>query len=267
MIDTNRIEEIKMMPVTKAKAAMKEYAAELGVVIKAKTIDNMVSEMGAQLAERHHYDNSNPRSAIQPRVKGVAVLPARLEPLKGHSFTLYAKPTDINDIDKCTFQWSFKKANTADFVDLVGATKQRYICTNVVDNNVGEYKCKITEPNGTETVSSTAAHVGTLTTLPKDFPLMNLYNAQWSDFYGRSFAHVGWHSISKMIQILNGDNADSPSDTHTEMSMHKASVPLLHLISNTSELIATDSRDGYRWLISAANDKTTKLTEYGRFIK
>ena len=257
MIDINRIEKIKMMPVTKAKVAMKEYAAELGVVIKAKTIDNMVSEMGAQLATKRGFG---------PRVKGVAVLPNRLEPLKGQSFTLYAKPTDINNIDKCTFQWSFKRSGASDFSDIAGATKQRFHCPNVAEANVGEYKCKITEADGTSTESSDAL-VGTLTTIPDGFPMLNLYTAHWSDFYGRSYAHVGWHTIYKMVAILNGGNADSPSDTHTEMSKHFPTVPLLHLISNTSELIATDSKDGYKWLISAANDKDKKMGEYGRFIQ
>ena len=255
MIDQGRIDKIKEMPVAKAKAAMKEYAAELGVTIKAKTIDNMVSEMSAQVKN------------TGPRVASVTILPARLEPLRGRTFTLYARPMGINNIDECTFQWSFKKSGAAQFDDIQDETKQRLVVYNVTDENVGEYKCKITEKNGTSTTSAVAGFVGTLTSVPVDFPEMNFYQAHWNDFYGASFSPVGWHAIYKFNQILNDDNHNNSSaDVHAEMSMHKATVPLLDLISNTSGLFATDSRDGYLWLLHAGNDKDNKPDPRGPFV-
>ncbi|MGL5305196.1 MAG: hypothetical protein ACRC9Y_03210 [Aeromonas veronii] len=287
MIDQNRIEEIKSLPVTKAKAAMKAYGAEFGIVPKGKTIDNMVSDLGAQLANKEEQivieykdevvisqetpiklePDTSQRIKIDPRVKGVQILPGALNPIKGRGFMMYAKPTDIADVDKCTFQWSHKVAGGAAFENIVGATNQTYKVANTQDANLGDYKCKIIEPNGTETESTVSAHVATLATLPAGFPEHTLFKSTWIEFYGRSYAHVGWHSIYKMMKVLDDTNInDNPSSVHQEMAKHEAAVPLLDLISNTPELIATDSRDGYRHLITSDNDRDNKIKTFGRFI-
>lgn len=256
MIDQKRIDEIRLMPITKAKAAMKEYAAELGVTVKAKTIDNMVSEMGAQIG------------SPETRVKSVASVPAALNPIKTRGFMLYAIPTEIADIDNCTFRWQHKStAGGATFTDIVGATEQKYKVAVTDNPHLGEYRCIIREAAGTETTSS-VSKVETLATFPPDFPMINLYTAKWIDFYGCSFAPVYWGGIYQMQNILADDDVNvNTSVIHRTMALRKDSVPLLDLISNTSFLVATDSRDGYRYLIGSDTDKNTPIKIIGRFNK
>lgn len=294
MIDLERIEQIKLMPLAAARTAMKEYAAELGVTTKARTIDNMVSEMGAQLnklledqiaatedavgydanvpemvsIETHGFE-VEPVSIIQPRAKALAVLPKAINPIKGRGFMFYAMPSNIADVDECTFRWQHKStAGGAIFTDIPNATDQKYKVDVSDDVHLGEYQCIIREADGTETTTTATSKVETLAALPAGFPMINLYEAKWIDFYGCSFAHVRWGGIYRMQKILADDTTNSNTSLiHRTMDEYKESVPLLDLISNTTFLVATDSRDGYRYLISSDTNKDTPIKIIGRFNK
>lgn len=253
MIDQTRIEVIKAMPVAKAKAAMKEYAAELGVKVTAKTIDNMVSEISAQ------------SKAPDARAKTVELMPKAIKPIVGSSFSLYAKLIDFADPSTCKFQWSFKGGVDGDFVDIPGARSQTLKVIDVDAADIGEYKCTVTDADGAETASD-AEIVSEPVDLPEDFPKFRLYRPVDIEFYGRSFASVSWAAISKMAKILDGDNANNPDEVHAEMAKDPDTLILLNLLVNSPELVATDTRDGYRWIISATNDKDNKTVEIGRFV-
>lgn len=254
MVDQSRIEEIRLLPMEKAKVAMKAYAGELGVKVKARTIDNMVSEMNAQL------------KAPDMRAKGVKTFPLASNPLKGRDCMFYAVPEDIDNVDKCTFQWQFKASSGSAFNNIAGETKQCLILKNVQDVNLGQYKCAITEPGGVTTTSDNPSSVSTLARVPADFPEFLFYKATWVPFFGVAFAHIRWGVILDYYKILKDTNVnDSPSSVHRTMDDHFSTVPLLDLISNTPKLLATDSRDGYKHLLSGDDFKDRMPTIYGRF--
>lgn len=255
MVDQSRIEEIRLMPMEKAKVAMKAYAGELGVKVKARTIDNMVSEINAQL------------KSPELRAKGVTTFPLASNPLKGRDCMFYAVPEDIDNVDKCTFQWQFKpSASGSAFNNIVGETKQCLILKNVQDGNLGQYKCAITETDGTVTTSTNPSAVSTLARVPADFPEFLFYKATWVPFFGVAFAHVRWGTILDYYKILKDTRVnDSPSSVHRTMDDHFSTVPLLDLISNCPKLLATDSRDGYKHLLSGDDYMNRMPKIYGRF--
>lgn len=254
MVDQSRIEEIRLLPMEKAKVAMKAYAGELGVKVKARTIDNMVSEMNAQL------------KAPDMRAKGVTTFPLASNPLKGRDCMFYAVPEDIDNVDKCTFQWQFKASSASTFSNIDGATSQWLILKNVQDANLGQYKCAITEPGGTTTTSGNPSSVSTLAVVPVDFPEFLFYKATWVPFFGVSFAHVRWSTIRDYYKILKDDSTNNPpSLVHRTMDDHFSTVPLLDLISNCPKLLATDSRDGYKHLLSGDDYKDRMPKIFGRF--
>lgn len=263
MIDQSRIEQIRQLPVAEAKAAMKVYAKELGVSVKStRSIDNMVSEMGAQLQQKTELVRHS-----GARVKGVTVVPNSLNPIKGRGFILQAKLTDIDNTDQCTFQWQKKGSGEAGFSDIAGETKQTYQVEKCGESHVAEYQCKVAESDGTETTSDVST-VMTLSVLPNDFPEHTLYKAKWIEFYGQSFAPVGWHGLYAMYDVLADDTKnDSPSNVHKGMMLHTSAIPIVDLISNTTELVATDSKNGYRHILSSDNYKNNMPTILGRFIK
>lgn len=280
MIDSIRIEEIRALPVKEAKAAMKAYAKELGVSVKAKTIDNMVSEMGAQLAAMNEpvvassvdiveAPTSTPVMAtpivvrevaayVDPRAKHVTSLPSAVSPIMGKGFALYAQLNEIDNVDKCKFQW--KK----DGVDLDGATKQRMVFGYNTPDSSGSYTCTVTESDGTATDSS-ATIVGIATIPPKDFPMHTLFKPTWNDFYGSAFAHIGWKALHKAKQILD-DSATYPVFVDS-LSKDRDAFQIFHLTNMAPRLILTDARDGYPNVITQNTSKNNPIKEIGRWKK
>lgn len=279
MIDVSRIEEIRALPVREAKAAMKAYAKELGVAVKAKTIDNMVSEMEAQLAAKLEPVSiqeepiqtpdvpvQKPISvppvarvvtqAVDPRAKSLAALPAAIGPIAGREFAIYAKPTMIDNVDRCTFQW--KK----DGADIAGATGQRYVVVSAKASDAGSYTCTIRESDGTETESS-ASVVGALVDVPAGFPLHTLFKPTWIEFYGSAFAPIGAFALAEAKELLKAcdDNAAFVTALHTS----KKAFQIYSLMNSAERLVLTDARDGYPNEITSATDKNNPIKEIGRW--
>lgn len=259
MIDSIRIEEIRALPVKEAKAAMKEYAKELGVTIKAKTIDNMVSEMGAQLAVMNAPTPVDEGvEFVDPRAKRASALPAFIGPIIGKGFGIYAQLNEIDNVDTCKFQW--KKDN----VDLVGADEQRLVIRYMSPADSGSYTCTVTEADGTS-IESTASIVGVVVIPPKDFPMYTLFKPTWNDFYGAAFTHIGWKALAKAKKILSESVGNK--DFIEKLGTDSDTFQIYNLTNMAHRLVLTDARDGYPNVISPQTSESVPIKEIGRWKK
>lgn len=264
MIDYNRIEEIRLMPVRKASAAMKEYATELGVTIKAKTIDNMVSEMEAQVTAKVDAPvdvpvviKSNPvvkTTYVDPRIPSVKVTPENVSPILGRQFSLYAKLSGVDNADDVTYSW--KK----DGVVIQGQTTQRITLVGSATSS-GEYECTATPTVG-EPLTATATATATVA-IPLGFPEINFHHAVWNPFYGAAFSPVEWRALAEAKKILK--NSVAHVNFISALSRSAKTFAIYDMLNSAEILVLTDGRDGYPNVIDGNTDSTHPIKEIGRW--